>query len=88
MNCSNEIPPEFECRDFPQVLTKIKMNITELLNAQLEATKKDREHTDAEILKLELEYKKAKTSLKLQQSVLNSVIADIEKKIDKLEGNR
>lgn len=62
------------------------MNITELLNAQLEATKKDLQKVNDELINLELEYKKAKTSLKLQQSVLNSVIADIEKKIDKLEG--
>lgn len=61
------------------------MNITELLNAQYEATKKDLQKVNDELINLELEYKKAKSSLKFQQSVLNSVIADIEKKIDKLE---
>lgn len=62
------------------------MNIVNLLNDQLTTAKKDLEQAQEQLTEIETRHKAEKAAAKLNISVLESVISDIEKKIKKLEG--
>lgn len=67
-------------------LTLEIMNIVNLLNDQLNTAASDLEKAKEQLTEIENRHKAEKSAAKLNISVLESVISDIEKKIKKLEG--